>query len=251
MHDAAITGAAWRSVGGGQGCSSTYLRQRFPRCASALTGLSMSVKVSRTTSSVRTGSLLGYDSSVGDGTLDAKGLRQLFERHGPLVYRRALRILGNSADAEEATQEVFVRVMRGADGFEERSQVTTWLYRITTNYCLNLVRDRKRQHELLAENHGPDTEVQRDAPPDQLVMLRHVLANADEDQARAAIYVYLDGMSHQEAAELLGVSRRTVGHWLERLLAEVHALEVKSVPPPASDDGRALALPRARAGGSP
>jgi RNA polymerase sigma-70 factor (ECF subfamily) len=182
-------------------------------------------------------------------------LRKLFEQHGPVVYRRALRILGNPADAEEATQEVFMRVIRCAESFEERSQVTTWLYRITTNYCLNLVRDRKRQRELLEENHGSEGEMQREAAPDQLLMLRRVLAQADEDQARAAIYVYLDGMSHQEAAEILGVSRRTIGHWLERFAAEVHALEVESIPPPASapseSKDQTADKRRVRAGGSP
>jgi hypothetical protein len=84
------------------------------------------------------------------GALEATAVRQLFEQHGPRVYRRALRILGNAADAEEALQEVFIRVMRGAEGFESRSEITTWLYRITTNYCLNMVRSERRAHGLLA-----------------------------------------------------------------------------------------------------
>src|SRR4051812_30294696 len=95
-----------------------------------------------------------YDAAVTDA-LDAATVRRLFREHGPMVYRRALRILGNAADAEEALQEVFVRVLRGGEGFEQRSQVTTWLYRITTNYCLNFLRDNKRRRELL-ETHLSD-----------------------------------------------------------------------------------------------
>jgi RNA polymerase sigma-70 factor (ECF subfamily) len=134
------------------------------------------------------------------------------------VYRRALRLLGNPSDAEEATQEIFIRVLSSMGGFQQRSQLTTWLYQVTTNYCLNLIRDRSRRAELYEAHVVPmagDAEVGT-ARSDDLVLLRKLLASADEQQAQAAIYVFLDGMSHQEAAEVLGVSKRTVGNLLER-----------------------------------
>ena len=143
---------------------------------------------------------------------------ELFRQHGPMVYRRALRLLGRREDADEATQEVFIRVMRGASSFEGRSGVTTWLYQITTHYCLNLLRDRARRRQLLQDNmlggEGKDG-----VAAGELILLRRLLAEADEQQARAAVYVYLDGMSHEEAAALLGVSKRTVGNLIERFLA--------------------------------
>lgn len=143
----------------------------------------------------------------------------LFRQHGPMVYRRALRLLGRREDAEEATQEVFIRVMRSGDSFEGRSGITTWLYQITTHYCLNLLRDRSRRRQLLADNVMPGEGGAKDGPAAaELVHLRRLLAEADEQQARAAVYVYLDGMSHEEAAAVLGVSKRTVGNLIERFL---------------------------------
>ena len=71
---------------------------------------------------------------------DSAAVGELFRKHGPMVFRRAYRILGRREDAEEAMHEVFIRVMRGADRFEGRSGMSTWLYQITTNYCLNLLR---------------------------------------------------------------------------------------------------------------
>ncbi|MFL5345041.1 MAG: RNA polymerase sigma factor [Hyalangium sp.] len=153
---------------------------------------------------------------------DSRHIAQLFERHGPRVYRRALRLLGNPGDAEEATQEIFIRVFRSVGGFREQSQLTTWLYQITTNYCLNLIRDRSRRAELHQAHVGPlADESSRSDPtrPEDLVLLRRLLVTADERQAAAAVYVFLDGMSHEEAAELLGVSKRTVGNLLERFQA--------------------------------
>jgi len=135
-----------------------------------------------------------------------------------MVYRRAFRLLGRREDAEEAAQEVFVRVMRSLDQFDGRSSMSTWLYQITTNYCLNLLRDRGRRRELFQANMKAD-EDRPDASAADLVLLRTLLSEADEQQAKAAVYVYLDGMSHEEAAGLLGVSKRTVGNLIERFLA--------------------------------
>lgn len=169
---------------------------------------------------------------------DSRHLAQLFEQHGPRVYRRALRLLGHPGDAEEATQEIFIRVFRGASGFREQSQLTTWLYQITTHYCLNLIRDRSRRAALHEAHVVPMADESRTSPtrPEDLVLLRRLLVKADERQATAAVYVFLDGMSHEEAAELLGVSKRTVGNLLERFQAWAQA-QLESGAPHAPDEG--------------
>jgi RNA polymerase sigma-70 factor (ECF subfamily) len=177
---------------------------------------------------------------MGDARVDARALAQLYALHGPMVYRRALRILGNAEDAQEALQEVFIRVLKGADDFEQRSSTTTWLYRITTNFCLNTLRDRKRRDALL-EEHGDDA---LDRPRTSVfddVAMRALLSRADAQQAQAALYVIVDGMSHDEAAELLGVSRRTVGNLIERFQAWAHNELVEargSVRAPSEDPTR-------------
>ena len=149
---------------------------------------------------------------------DSRSLGELFRKYGPTVCRRAHRILGNNADAQEATQEVFLRALRSADNFEGRSQITTWLYQITTHYCLDLLRNKSRRRELF-EQHGMADERPESASASELLLLRQLLSEADEQQARAAVYVYLDGMSHDQAALLLGVSKRTVGNLIERFFA--------------------------------
>ena len=143
--------------------------------------------------------------------------RELFQQYGPMVYRRALRLLSNHHDAEEALQEVFVRALKNPKGFEQRAEVSSWLYRITTNYCLNVIRNRQRRQELWEEHGSVPTEL--GARARQLVLARQVLAQVDERCGEAAIAVYVDGMSHHEAAAVLGVSRRTVGNLLARFNA--------------------------------
>ncbi len=163
------------------------------------------------------------------GTIDSKNIGEVFASHGPSVYRRALRLLGNRADAEEATQEIFIRALKGAASFGQRSQLTTWLYQITTNYCLNQLRDGKQRGALAAQHLSP-AEPEKGPEGDALVFLRQLFAGADEREAAAAVYVYLDGLSHDEAAELLGVSRRTVGNLLERFSAKAHAVSQEPSP---------------------
>jgi RNA polymerase sigma-70 factor (ECF subfamily) len=166
--------------------------------------------------------LLPHHPTVAVSPTDSQQISQLFSQHGPRVYRRALRLLGNPADAEEATQEIFIRAFRSAESFRHQSQMTTWLYQITTHYCLNLIRDRTRRNQLYEEHVAPQGDgMEKTDPvrPEDLVLLRGLLSAADERQATAAVYVLLDGMSHEEAAEVLGVSKRTVGNLLERFQA--------------------------------
>ncbi len=147
----------------------------------------------------------------------------LFDRYGGMVYRRARYILGNHEDAEEATQDIFVRALRSKESFGGRAQVSTWLYKITTNFCLNQIRNRKRRRELWSEH------IQAAAPlepaPDKMMLVRQILAETDPECAKAALYVFVDGMSHAEAAKLLNVSRRTVGNLIERFKRFAHTLQ--------------------------
>lgn len=150
---------------------------------------------------------------------------RLFRLYGPLILQRALRLLGHREDAEEATQEVFIRVLKAADDYDDRSKMLNWIYRITTRYCLNQIRDRKRRGELMSM-HGPrsDSMVSRRSP-EAMMTLRRLLAMAPEDQAQAAVHVLLDGMNRSEAADEMGISRRKLGRLLDdfKAFAEQHA----------------------------
>lgn len=147
--------------------------------------------------------------------VDRARVSALFARHSAMVYRRAVAILGDPDDAKDATQDVFVRAFLERESFEGRSEVATWLYRITTNVCLNRIRDTERRTRLLQLHHrhglAPEASV-----PEHVIAIRRVLEASEEQAARAAIYVYIDGMSHREASEMLGVAKRTVGNLLER-----------------------------------
>lgn len=75
--------------------------------------------------------------------MDREDVRTLYEQHAGSVFNRARRLLKDEESAWEAVQEVFVKVIKTGKDFRGESSVWTWLYRITTNHCLNLIRRQK------------------------------------------------------------------------------------------------------------
>jgi RNA polymerase sigma-70 factor (ECF subfamily) len=149
-------------------------------------------------------------------TVDRTAIEALYRSHGHLVLRRARMLLGSETDAQEALQEVFASLLRSPEAVRNKSSIVAWLYRATTHFCLNQLRNIRTGARLL-ESRAPAPQRETDAthveaPAD----LRRVMALLAADVAAAVVYHYLDGMTHAEVAELLGCSRRQVGYLLER-----------------------------------
>lgn len=101
------------------------------------------------------------------------GETELFEQlvleHQSLVYNLALRMVANPADAEDCAQEAFIRAFRSLASFRGRSNFSSWLYRVTTNVCLDHLRARKRRAETgltTADERGEETELPIPDPSD-------------------------------------------------------------------------------------
>ena len=76
---------------------------------------------------------------------DGEAFRELAESHRLELQVHCYRMLGSLQDAEDAVQETLVSAWRGIEGFQEKSSLRTWLYRIATNRCLNMIRNRRRR----------------------------------------------------------------------------------------------------------
>jgi RNA polymerase sigma-70 factor, ECF subfamily len=153
---------------------------------------------------------------------------ELFERYGPVVYRRCARLLRDADAAADATQEVFVRLVQSMEALEDRATVLPWIYRVATNPCLNLRRAGERTVAApvdleLAEGAASDTFPERQ-------LAQAVLSRFDPATQAIAVAVLVDGMEHEEAAQALGVSRRTVRRKLDRFLANARKFVARSTP---------------------
>ncbi len=140
----------------------------------------------------------------------APEIDRLYREHGYVVLARAQQILGDRQEALDVLHEVFEMILARPGTFAGRSAVTTWLYAVTTNLCLNTLRNRRTRDRLArARAAGARTAI---APTgDARLLARDVLAKLPARQAEAAIYYFVDEMSQEEIAEILGCSRRRVG----------------------------------------
>jgi RNA polymerase sigma-70 factor, ECF subfamily len=139
------------------------------------------------------------------GDLDA--FEMLVRRHERTVYRVALRMLGNDADAQDATQETFVRAWRALGRFHGRSSVSTWLYRIVTRRCIDLIAARHpsetisdQQADVLAD---PPRAVEQHA---RLVAIASAVSRLPADQRAALVLRDFEGLSYDEVADVLNTT---------------------------------------------
>ena len=152
---------------------------------------------------------------VGDG--DAEAFDLLYERHAASVRRVADHFCRSSHQAEDVTQEAFLALWRSAGSFDgRRGQARTWLLGITRNRALDAIRRLE-----VRERHGQDCrwkEIARASVPvedeavrrDGSVRLRSAVAQLPPDQQRALLLAYFAGLTHVEAASVLGVAIGTV-----------------------------------------
>lgn len=136
---------------------------------------------------------------------------QLYVRHWRQVYLRARRLLKDTEAAKDAAQEVFLRAAGARIEQSFASDSLGWLYRTTTNLCLNGLRDARRRGELLSR-WLPESTCSADA--DARMAVSRILEALPQDLRDVAIFYYVDELSHEEIAERLNVSRRTIGNRL-------------------------------------
>ena len=152
---------------------------------------------------------------------DAEAFGLLVRRHQRRVYRLAVHLLKSGAEAEDVTQDTFVRAYGALDRFDGRSEPFTWIYRICVNLSLNALRSRKtrrasspddpRIEGLLIDNRPAGGSPARASSDKQLG--RALVEGIDElsDTLRTTlVLVCIDGLSHAEAGEVLGCPEGTV-----------------------------------------
>ena len=133
----------------------------------------------------------------------------LFERYSGMVYRRCKALLKDEDAACDAVQEVFMRAIAHYDDFRADSEVMTWLYRIATTYCLQQLRNHKRRREKLRA-HGPILPSVKPRSIEQWLIATEMLEIADPKLQQALFHRYVEGMTMEETAELVGWTRKTV-----------------------------------------
>lgn len=154
--------------------------------------------------------------------LDRRAIDALFARYTPVVFRRARVLLGCDADAWDAVQEVFEKMIQHHTTFRGEARPMTWVYRITTNVCFNMLRSKRvRATTLNVVPEEPTLSVEASEARELLeVWVKHL----DERELTIATLLYIDGLTQEEVADVLGISRKTVGREVEALRNKAEAL---------------------------
>lgn len=150
-------------------------------------------------------------------------VERAYREYGDIVYRRARALVGEE-EAMDVVQELFVSLLRNPGQYKGGSKLSTFLYSATTHACWNRLRNHRNRHRIHEEQIRPSLEDAREAVGETRAILREVIGRVDQQLAEVAVYYYVDEMSHQEIAEIVGCSRRQVGNLLGRFHDELERL---------------------------
>jgi RNA polymerase sigma-70 factor (ECF subfamily) len=141
------------------------------------------------------------------------------------LFQHAFFIVKDSQEAYDAVQEVFIKAMREARFFDEEFRMKAWLFRVTSNLCYNIVRDRRRRGGILESLNRPDRthanqmeRVQRGERRDEVLAYMEKLGR---DHREILLLRYYHDLSYAEIAEVLDVKLGTVMSRLSRARARL------------------------------
>ena len=160
------------------------------------------------------------------------GLAELFERHSDAVFRAALRVTGNPADAEDALQTVFLRVLSrpslagasfgpmGAGGHES-ARSAAYLKRAAVNAAVDLLRRRAVRAATVYDDEASHARVE--SAPLLKEQLRRAITTLDPDDASLFLLRHVEGLSNQELADLFQLEKNNVAVRLHRIRLRLQA----------------------------
>ena len=164
---------------------------------------------------------------------DSDAFRVLVEQNSRAIFRLAFRMTGNEQDAEDVVQETFLRAYKQLDRYEARSSFSTWLFRIASNYSLDLIRMRKRHEDKRERGSDEERDILQSIPvdtpgPDRIVyggqVQDHVNAALNELSAQertAFVLRHFEGLSIEEIGEALGTGTNATKHSIFRAVQKL------------------------------
>jgi RNA polymerase sigma-70 factor (ECF subfamily) len=157
---------------------------------------------------------------------DRVAFSKLYLQSSPKLFAVLLRILRHRSEAEDALQEVYVKIWHRADRFRsEQGKPETWLTAIARNHAIDMLRARKPQsssideaYDLASDEIDPETAAVNRSEGNRIDTCMQTL---ESDKADAVKRAYVDGLSYQELAESYNIPLNTMRTWLRRSLLKL------------------------------
>ena len=145
--------------------------------------------------------------------IDDAEFKTIYDSYGSLVFSRCRKILGSEDEAWDATQEVFIKLMKNLSKIEKRGSLLSWLYSVSTHYCISELR-KKRGIGFDEMVHSED----RDAENQRQKALKEIttkLMSPFKKKVREVVcYTYIDGYTHPEISKIMGIGESTIRRYL-------------------------------------
>lgn len=168
---------------------------------------------------------------------DMAAFEEIYRRHHRRVYAICLRMLQNTSEAEDLTQDVFIQLYRKISSFRGDSAFTTWLHRMTVNQVLMHFRKRNVKFEKTTEEgETPEQIVSGTANPDRMrivdkIALENAIAQLPEGYKNVFLLHDVQGFEHEEVARILGCSVGTSKSQLHKARLKLQKLLKKKANP--------------------
>lgn len=141
---------------------------------------------------------------------------KLIKEYEQTIYAVCYMFSQDAGDVDDLHQEILLRLWQGYDGFEGRSNIKTWIYRVALNYCINFSNKRKREqtrHAKAGESGASESDLEKRMQIKQLYQRINRLGLVD----RSVILLWLEDLSYEEIGAILGISVKNVSFKLVRI----------------------------------
>ena len=173
-----------------------------------------------------------------DNELIARYLREqnpeyfttLYRRYAGKVFAKCISMLGDEALARDAVQDIFIKVFLNLSRFSEQSSFSTWLYSITYNFCIDVIRKKKKIAVVLSDDIGRiSDEPEVDIPDSVLLEMKHdrlekVLAQMQEGDRIILLMKYMDDMSIKDIADFFQKTESAIKMQIMRAKMKAQAI---------------------------
>lgn len=187
---------------------------------------------------VKTTSHAGAGAKPSDNELIARYLREqnpeyftaLYRRYAGKVFAKCISMLGDEGQARDAVQDIFIKVFLNLSRFGEQSSFSTWLYSITYNFCIDIIRKKKKTSLILLDDVGRvGDEPELEIPDSVLLEMKHdrlekVLAQMNEGDRIILLMKYMDDMSIKDIADFFQKTESAIKMQIMRAKMKAQAI---------------------------
>lgn len=149
-------------------------------------------------------------------TIKEQQFTDIIKEHTKTIYTVCYLFSNDTDEINDLYQDILVRLWKGFETFEGKSDIRTWIYRVSLNYCINFSNKRKKEHKQLnleTNFHTDENNLERKLQIKQLYKRINMLGLID----RSVVLLWLEGLSYDEIAAILGISVKNVSFKLVRI----------------------------------